>query len=193
MWQLLECINKTVPTGILTHFRDFVATVVCDQEKEECMFQTCAVCHSKFDDTYCFPEDGDSEIECIQWLSVEGKATKCVHRCTLEECISKLREQLPAFLVHSFIKRKQNAHFHKEKVRADGRHAVIQVDFAENYAIVHQNEIQSGHWNHEHATIFTGCAHIGEEKMESYAVVSNDLVHSKCIKFQHSWTTSLRI
>ena len=51
-----------------------------------------------------------------------------------------------------------------------GNH-VVQVDFAENYAIIHQDEIQSAHWNHNQVTIFTVCAHVGKGKVEFLAIV----------------------
>lgn len=176
---LLDCIAKTVSGDIPTHFRDFIDTVVCDQDHEECMFRKCLQCCSKFEDTYCFPEKADVEVEWIQWASVEGRATKMLKCDTLQTCISELQEQLPAFLIHTFIKRKQSAHFEAEKAKANGQHVVLQVDFAENYAIIQQNEIQSGHWNHEQVTIFTGCAHVGKGDVKSYAIVSDELVHGK--------------
>ena len=40
-----------------------------------------------------------------------------------------------------------------------------QVDYSENAALVHQNEIQFAHWAHKQATLFT-----------SYAWVDKDLV-----------------
>ena len=42
--------------------------------------------------------------------------------------------------------------------KCDGENAVLQVDFSENAAIASQFEIQSAHWNHGAATLFT--AHV---------------------------------
>ena len=40
----------------------------------------------------------------------------------------------------------------------DDENIVLQVDFSENATIKMQNEIQSVHWNHTQATLFTANA-----------------------------------
>ena len=40
----------------------------------------------------------------------------------------------------------------------DGKTILLQVDFSENASLLMQNEIQSAHWNHSQATLFT--AHV---------------------------------
>ena len=37
----------------------------------------------------------------------------------------------------------------------DGKTILLQVDFSENASLLMQNEIQSAHWNHSQATLFT--------------------------------------
>ncbi|XP_033095864.1 uncharacterized protein LOC117100325 [Anneissia japonica] len=96
----------------------------------------------------------------------------------LHECVALLREQTPSFLVHTFIKRQQSQYFEAEKQKADDEYAVIQVDFAENFAIVHQDEIQSAHWSHKQITLFTCCAHVGDG-VQSYVIVSDEMNHGK--------------
>lgn len=54
----------------------------------------------------------------------------------------------------------------------------MQIDFAENYRIIYQNEIQSAHFNYNQVTIFTCVAWI-LNKPQSYAIISNSLKHSK--------------
>lgn len=55
---------------------------------------------------------------------------------------------------------------------------MIQIDFAENYEMVHQDEIQSAHWSHKQVTIFTCCIWLAGET-KSVAIVSNETAHSK--------------
>lgn len=70
-------------------------------------------------------------------------------------------------------------HFDKLKSDLSENDLVVQVDFAENYSIIHQDEIQSAHWQHSQVAIFT-CVVWGENTTDSYAeVVSDDLTHSK--------------
>lgn len=56
--------------------------------------------------------------------------------------------------------------------------AVLQVDFADNYACVSQDEIKSAHWSNILVSIFTCVAWIPNGK-QCYAIVSNNLTHNK--------------
>ena len=177
---LLECLKKHVTAKqVATHFREFIGTLVCDQDSEKCMMQKCEECSGKFDHEYIFPNQSDVSVEWFQWLSVEGRWMKLLQKGTLQDVLKELKQQLPAFLFHTFIKRRQSAHFEQEKGRADGKHIFIQVDFAENYSIIQQDEIQSGHWAHDQVTLFTACANIDNDNVKSYVIVSDDMVHGK--------------
>ena len=56
---------------------------------------------------------------------------------------------------------------------------MLQVDFSENATITSQNEIQSAHWNHGQATLFTAHAWITDGKSKSFAIISDALTHTK--------------
>ncbi|KAJ8051205.1 hypothetical protein HOLleu_04685 [Holothuria leucospilota] len=176
---LLEGLHKSVSMEIPTHFHDFISTVVCNQENEACMFGECKDCANKFEEVLSYPEKMALEMTWVQWKTDDGRAKKVQQSGPVETCINLLKDQLPAFFRHTFIKRKQSQHFEAEKARADDHYAVVQVDFAENFAIIHQNEIQSAHWSHDQVTIFTACANVGNDDVKSYAIVSDDLVHGK--------------
>jgi len=57
--------------------------------------------------------------------------------------------------------------------------AVVQVDFAQNFALVQQDEIQSAHWQHGQVTIFTVAVWLPGAKAKQMAIVTNDLAHDK--------------
>ena len=63
--------------------------------------------------------------------------------------------------------------------KCDEKRVVLQVDFSENASIASQNEIQSAHWAHGQATLFTGHVRIGEGKSRVFVIVSDDLNHTK--------------
>ena len=69
--------------------------------------------------------------------------------------------------------------------KCDTEHIVLQVDFSENATIASQHEIQSAHWSHGQATLFTGYAWIktdevaSENKCESFVLISDELSHTK--------------
>lgn len=62
---------------------------------------------------------------------------------------------------------------------SDGTSIVLQVDFSENAAIIHQNEIQSAHWSHKQVTLFTGHVWNDTTTKESYVIVSDNLEHTQ--------------
>lgn len=54
---------------------------------------------------------------------------------------------------HSFAKNLQSEKFEARK-QSRIEFEVLQVDFAENYSLESQDEIQSGHWSHEGVSLF---------------------------------------
>ncbi|ELU17965.1 hypothetical protein CAPTEDRAFT_215629, partial [Capitella teleta] len=59
---------------------------------------------------------------------------------------------------------------------------VLQVDFSENATILNQDEIQSAHWTHSQATLFTAHAW-GADTNEGLVIVSDCLQHTKITVF----------
>lgn len=54
---------------------------------------------------------------------------------------SVLKEKLPYFLKHGYIKREQAKYFESKIENLQGDEVVVQVDFSKNYACKHQDEI----------------------------------------------------
>lgn len=98
----------------------------------------------------------------------------------LQVVVNELNSQLNHFKTHTFIKMKQSQYFDKakEELKDEPEKIVMQVDFAENYSIVQQDEIQSAHWSHSQVTELTSCVwHLDD--VYSFAVISDELDHSK--------------
>ena len=84
--------------------------------------------------------------------------------------------------VHTFVKRERAATFNSLKSSSDGISIVLQVDFSENAMIVAQKEVQSAHWHHPQATLFTAHAWINNDNNFNMVIISDDLNHTKyCI------------
>ena len=98
---------------------------------------------------------------------------------TVGDAFSELKSQLRHFLIHTYVKRRQAAHFSNSILQSSEKSLVLQVDFSENATIGSQNEIQSGHWNHSQATLFTAHAWAGDGKNESFVLISDLLTHNK--------------
>ena len=84
-----------------------------------------------------------------------------------------------AFLCTGTSKKKKQDHFTKLIEECDESSAVLQVDFSENVSIVNQNEIQSSHWSHQQITIFTSHVWVNQNVKESFAIISDNLNHTK--------------
>ena len=80
---------------------------------------------------------------------------KVIKEGTVEGALNCLQGQIPCFLEHVFIKRKQSTFFEDCMAQLKADEALIQVDFAENYTCQYQNEIQAAHWSQEQVTLFT--------------------------------------
>lgn len=80
--------------------------------------------------------------------------------------------------MHFLIKNVQSEYFQNAKENLTSEEAIVQIDFAENYGLVSQDEIQSAHWCHGHVTLFTCCIWT-TDKLHSVVIVSDELSHSK--------------
>lgn len=60
----------------------------------------------------------------------------------------------------------------------DADKAVVQIDFADYYAIVSEDEVQAAHFSYDQITVFTVCVWTST-KTQSFAVISDDLSHDK--------------
>ena len=66
------------------------------------------------------------------------------------------------------------------KLRAAEESIVVDMDFAENYEIVHKVAIQSDHWSHQQVTLYIVIAHFksgGKWTSEAHVFVSGDPYH----------------
>ncbi|XP_067633261.1 V-type proton ATPase 116 kDa subunit a 1 [Eurosta solidaginis] len=68
---------------------------------------------------------------------------------------------------------------HKVKLEIATDEAIMQIDFAENYSVIMQDEIQSAHWGHAQITVFTAWVWLSEGKRYSYSIVIDVLCNDK--------------
>ena len=65
---------------------------------------------------------------------------------TFADLYKEIVEGLPNFIRHVMLKRVQAKASQVSRANVGGEQAFLQVDFAENYNCVWQDEIQSAHW-----------------------------------------------
>ncbi|KAJ8886197.1 hypothetical protein PR048_012406, partial [Dryococelus australis] len=118
------------------------------------------------------------DITWQQWVESEGCPKLRNYEGSIEDILIDLRMQLHSFKVHSYVQNVQSKAFEDARRNIDTNELVLQIDFAENYSAVSQDEIQSVHWSHQHISIFTCCVWLKDTNC-SFAVVSDNLNHDK--------------
>lgn len=112
------------------------------------------------------------------WIFQNQRPKQIVISKPFNEALDELHDSTGKFKLHSFVKKVQSDYFQNIKEGLTNEKAVIQIDFAENYALISQDEIQSAHWSHAQVTLFTCCIWT-TDKLHSLVIVSDELSHNK--------------
>lgn len=98
---------------------------------------------------------------------------------TIQDFLVELRKVAVDIISHKKIKDVQRVAIKEAKtiVMKSSSQLILHVDFAQNWAVQLQNEIQSAFWRKTHVSIFTAVCYYGQDKTNSYAVVSDDRKH----------------
>ena len=118
-------------------------------------------------------------IEYKKWTSTDRSLLESVTQ-SVEDFVQSFSEQLELLVRHDFVSRMQSEYLKNLKVTLRPGEVIVLGDFAENYAMVTQDEIQSHHWGKVQATIhpFVAYWREGNETQHlSYAAISDCLTH----------------
>ncbi|CAF1108331.1 unnamed protein product [Rotaria sp. Silwood1] len=160
---LLKSIDKYVDGKFCSSLQIFTDSLVCSTNNEECMFSSCSLCEDFF--TEKVEEnvsDGNAKITWSQWINENGCAEKKGFSGSVDEA------------------REQSKFFEKLKEEASDEKIVLQVDFAENFNMKEQDEIQKAHWNSKPLSIFTAYVWSKNENF-AFALPSSDITHDKFV------------
>lgn len=171
---LLEALKSH--TSLKSDFHGFIDQVTCNPSNKACMSSNCDECKLLIDDFT--PMSPETPIAYLQWQKNE-RVQKVNIVATAIDAFTELKKQLKHFLIHTYVKRKQMAKMDELIEACNFENIVVQVDFSENASIVSQREVQSAHWSHGQATLFTGHGWIAAKKSESFVIISDDLTHAK--------------
>ena len=71
-----------------------------------------------------------TETAWMRWETSEGRMVRVEKKGTLEDLLVETTDDLPKFLIHCFVKRKQSRTFQseKERVKTSNTLAVLKVD-----------------------------------------------------------------
>lgn len=131
-----------------------------------------------------------------QDIDLEGKATwslwkkldsryELVHTNGSYQILLKEIDDLwPAFVTHHFYTQKQRDFIiHLKEQSHLNKYIAVQLDFAQNFAFVIQQEVQSAFYYRQQATLFTVYMKVGSEH-RNMVIVSDCLTHDN--KFVHA-------
>ncbi|CAF1049158.1 unnamed protein product [Didymodactylos carnosus] len=111
-------------------------------------------------------------------MNENGHAEKKVFSGNVDEAVLSLKSKVEHFLFHVYVKREQSKYFEKLTTEVSDEKIILQVDFAENFNMKEQDEIQKAHWNTKPLSIFTAFVWSKSENF-SFALPSSDLTHDK--------------
>lgn len=182
---LLQCLSKNGGTEMPSKIKDFVKLCVCDTENEDCMSGNCVNCAdgSKFKSNVADKaENKATAVSWYQWIQDDEEyLAKRQQIGTLNDVIEEVSVQLQRFIWHDFIKHQQSVAYsrHKELAKTENSNeCVLQMDFAENYTISFQDEIQSAHWGQHQVSLYTVMIW-HRQTVISYVIVSDCREHEK--------------
>ena len=94
-----------------------------------------------------------------------GKTNQNVHleqvklSGTMSDIIDLITSKLEFFLYHDFVKNAQAKSSQDQKNNLAKNEVLYHFDFSENHQFIPQDEIKSGHWDHQCCTLFTALVH----------------------------------
>ena len=187
---MLEALHRACQVIPLYSRNGFLQKCVCDVGKFECMRATCDVCNvtegilfRKNVSHQVSPEEKAKQITWQQWAEDDdGYLIKKNHEGTVEQALTIVQNQLPQFLWHAFLKNEQATAYEEHKAAAlhmESTFPLLQMDFAENYTTVFQDETQSAHWRKRQISIYTAMYYY-RGSTSPVVIVSDTRDHEKC-------------
>lgn len=179
---LVEAAHSIFPS-IPSSSKEFLDMLCCDVKNENCMTNQCNKC-DRVEDVIPLKYHPSLPVSLKQWSKgAEGRVQVTTQKSTMSGLLKIMNSKLLKFKTHVFVKNEQTRFFTEKRESTSQTEAVLQLDFAENFAIISQDEVQSAHWRHNQATVFTACAWVSNSSQEvechSYGIISDDLTHSK--------------
>lgn len=171
---LLEIISKN--SDFPQSHREFLNKISCNTNNEDCMSNNCEEC--KESNIWDIAQDSNPIVRWKTWIYQQKRPKQIMVSKPLDEAINELHDNTDKFKLHFFVKNVQSDYFQTEKQNLTDEKAIVQIDFAENYGLISQDEIQSAHWCHGQVTLFTCCIWM-KDKLHSVIIISDELKHSK--------------
>lgn len=182
---LVESIYNKYPNIFPRYGNDLLKEICCELTNEICMLNNCNACEKHLENLLplnSLAQTNTAMIKWKPWKDVAGRPQLLVTEGSLLVALSLLEQQLPTYKFHCFVKANQEKYFKIRKDNLKDTEVLIQIDFAENFSLVAQDEIQSAHWSHQQVTLFT-CVAWFQNCTRSFVIISDELSHDKYAVF----------
>ena len=164
---LSQAYNKYVQRKSIGHLKpekitlsNLIDSVVCGQPNDNCFFNICSRCSNRLPSSilqrHFVMIDEDDEWTWSNWKTTNKKVDLHQIHGSIISLLDEIDQQWKKFLLHSFFNREQRTYINNLRLSSsDTSYVTVQIDFAENYTIIRQREVQSAHWNNVQVTLFT--------------------------------------
>ena len=178
MFLALDSIHSHVP-GIPVYSTDFPASCMLNPESDLCWFGNCSHDNCGFEEKYPLPDTVKNlPAKWMKWQEANARLAKLENKGTIQDLYDHICAMSEKFLAHCRIKRLQYELDKELALLENSDVAVLQMDFAENYACIGEDEVQSAHWNQNQVTLFTTVTWFKGEVM-SKVIVIDCMQHTK--------------
>jgi hypothetical protein len=171
-------VNKTLKTRLTG--KELIDKTVCPFHSEDCYYYRCdKCCNVNASDLFINDDDFDDKLDASWslWITKNNRVELQHFTGSFRSLIDELNGRWSSFVTHTYVTRQQRDYIKNIKLASSlTTFAVIQVDFAENFTIIVQNEIQSAYWNQKQVTIYTIAINIGADH-RNMVIISDRMVH----------------
>ncbi len=121
--------------------------------------------------------DEDDEWTWSIWKTTNKKVDLHHIHGSIVSLLDEIDEQWKKFVIHSYFNREQRSHINNLRLLSnDTLYVTVQIDFAENYTIIRQREVQAAHWNNLQVTLFTVHIKVGTNH-KNMVIISDYMRH----------------
>lgn len=175
---LLQAVRNSLQSHVAMD--ELVQESVCKSPSEKCYYRSCIDCKN-IQASFILTDGFDFELEESATWSVWKKMGPRYELLHIDGPLRVLLNEIdaiwPSFITHQFYTRKQRDYISLIKEKSSLiTYAIVQMDFAQNFAFFAQNEIQSAYYSRRQAALYTVYIKVGEEQ-RNMVIISDYMPH----------------
>ncbi|CAF1497434.1 unnamed protein product, partial [Adineta steineri] len=177
-----EKLNQALSKHFQQKFsiNDLITLTICKQQSEDCYYRTCSNCKNNNISKVLTSRqqiDLEDETTWFSWKKIDNRYNLVHTNGSFGVLLKEIDDLWPSFITHHFYTHKQREYigFLKDELRLN-TYIVVQLDFAQNFAFVIQQEVQCAFYYRQQATQFTVYMKVADEH-RNMVIISDCLTH----------------